>query len=706
MRARAARLLGAHPLLLSVAAVILVNAIALLPELTVPVPSNNDDAFHYLYVQRASDALARGEDPLDFWTPQLELGFATFVHYQSLPHLAVVALHRLLLGTVDLLTLFNGVRYLLLVVVYPLAVLWSMRRVGFGWPAASVAAAAAPLVSTPFLYGLDYGSYTWRGFGMYTQLWAMPLSFIALAAAHTLITRGRGHVLTLVSLAGLALVHLMYAYIVALSIGVLFLVHLRRAVWRRQVRDLAVVGAASLLVSAYTWLPFLRYGAWLNVSPYLEPEKYDGFGAQRVLGSLVSGQLFDDGRLPVLTVLLAVGLVSAAVARERGRTGWALLFLLWLVLYFGRPTLGGLVNLLPLSHTLLVHRFSGAVHLFGIVLIGMGAGWLWDLALARPALAARPLAPYAVALVALVALVPAMAERARFHGQGGEWMRVTQSAIASDTDARAVVEALRVLPPGRVFAGLRTDYGPRMHFRIPFNSVRFSDLLVFDRFDVLAPPYNSSSLSSDLLWDFDYHRRADYDLFNVRYAVAPADLPMEPFLRPILRTARYTLYEAPTSGYAEYVRVAERRGARTPAELVAGSRPWLLGPDRAASGFIEWEYPTPVGPTGPPDAPACAGGTTRDLRVDPGRIDVTASCGGAGTLLLKVTDDPGWRVTVDGAPAPTLMLSPAFLGAVVPAGSHTVSARYEPVPEKTPLFVLGLLVLAAAVPLSRRYGPR
>jgi len=59
-------------------------------------------------------------------------------------------------------------------------------------------------------------------------------------------------------------------------------------------------------------------------------------------------------------------------------------------------------------------------------------------------------------------------------------------------------------------------------------------------------------------------------------------------------------------------------------------------------------------------------------------------------------------VTIDGVATDTFMLSPAYLGVVVPGGSHLVIARYEPVPTKMPLLVFGLLVLAAAVPASRK----
>jgi hypothetical protein len=128
-------------------------------------------------------------------------------------------------------------------------------------------------------------------------------------------------------------------------------------------------------------------------------------------------------------------------------------------LYFGRPTFG-----VPYASRLgLFITGSAALHLFGIVLIGIGGGWLWELALR----AWRPWVPYAAATAAVLLLVPALRERGAFYDQGLVWMQVTRDAIAGAADANAVVDAIRAQPPGRVFAGLRTDFGPRMT-RIPF----------------------------------------------------------------------------------------------------------------------------------------------------------------------------------------------------------------------------------------------
>src|SRR5438093_11077767 len=120
------------------------NAVALLPEIGIEVPNVNDDAEHVLFIQQADDALDGGQDPLDFWVPQLELGFPQFLYYQNLPHLLVVALGRLTFGLVSLRLLFDLVRYVLLV-GFPLAVFWSMRLRRPSYVAAAIAAAPGAL---------------------------------------------------------------------------------------------------------------------------------------------------------------------------------------------------------------------------------------------------------------------------------------------------------------------------------------------------------------------------------------------------------------------------------------------------------------------------------------------------------------------------------------------------------------------------------
>src|SRR2546423_1084521 len=207
--------------------VIVFNLVTLWPELSVPVPSLNDDAFHYLYVQRADAALTSGENPVDNWSPTLELGFPQFFYYQHVPYIAVALLYRMLLKQISLLTLFNLTRFLLLALL-PVTVWWSMRTMGFSPVASAVGAAFSPLISSNYLYGFEYNSYVWRGYGMYAQLWAMHFFFIATACLYRVLRQGRGFVAATLASSMVVLSDLLYAYILGVTAAILLLFSLRR----------------------------------------------------------------------------------------------------------------------------------------------------------------------------------------------------------------------------------------------------------------------------------------------------------------------------------------------------------------------------------------------------------------------------------------------------------------------------------------------
>jgi uncharacterized membrane protein YfhO len=65
------------------------------------------------------------------------------------------------------------------------------------------------------------------------------------------------------------------------------------------------------------------------------------------------------------------------------------------------------------------------------------------------------------------------------------------------------------------------------------------------------------------------------------------------------------------------------------------------------------------------------------------------------TVVLSASYDPGWHATVNGRPAPTVMVAPALVGVVVGPGVHTVTFSYAGYGSYAALFVLALAVLAA-----------
>ena len=75
------------------------------------------------------------------------------------------------------------------------------------------------------------------------------------------------------------------------------------------------------------------------------------------------------------------------------------------------------------------------------------------------------------------------------------------------------------------------------------------------------------------------------------------------------------------------------------------------------------------------------------------------------TVVLSASYDPGWHATVNGRPAPTVMVAPALVGVVVGPGLHTVAFTYDGFGSYAALFVLAvvvLLVVAVGPALWRR----
>ena len=684
-----------------VAAPVLFNAIALLPEVGTRAASINDDAFHWAFISRGVDAIEHGENVLEFWVPQMGLGFPQFLYYQHLPHVSVILLYEALFRSVDAYTLFNGVRYALLAGL-PVTVFWALRRMDLSPMSAAVGAAASSVLSTPYLYGFDYNSYLWRGFGMYTQLWATHLSFVTLACVYRLIQRGTGHIAAILTLSALALSHILYAYMAIITMGVVLLVGISRANALARAARLAIVGTATAVITSYMWIPTIQSaGLYLDFSPYLERWKYDSFGAARVLEYFAKGQLFDEGRPGVLSALVVAGLLAAAALRTPAAITAIALFATWLVLFFGRPTLGPLAALFPLNDALYFHRFIGGVHLAAIVLIGIAGGYALDRARGTPA-------RVAVSVLLIALLLPAFAERASYYATQTGWMRTTADAIDADADLRLVLTTLSALPPGRVFAGKNDDWGPQLNFGVPFRSTQVRHMLTFTGIPEASIPYSGPSLNADLLYDFDERRAELYDLFDARYVIAPTGRAMPAFLHTLQRTTRYTLYEAPTSGYAEYVAIASRRSAASQATLFPANRAWLASGDVAARRFIRWDYPSRADAPSTGSARGCERGGNLYEEIRPSRLEFVVECANDAALAIKVTYHPNWSVRVDGQLAETFMLSPSYLGVQLAAGRHSVVAEYRSTPGKAPLLAAGLLGLVGACVggtlLDRRRG--
>ncbi len=258
--------------------------------------------------------------------------------------------------------------------------------------------------------------------------------------------------------------------------------------------------------------------------------------------------------------------------------------------------------------------------------MGLGGAFLW--AMFRPGEGRWRLV--AAFVVVGLFMVPALVERWGFYDLNTAFMTRTEDAVVADADAAAILAKLETLPPGRIYAGLPRTYGKQMRF----GDVSFYNLLTFHALDGFAPPNESLSLTSDYIWDFRENVQADYDMYNARYVVVPSGMAVADFLSPILKTGRYTLYAAPTSGFAEYVGIQSRIAAPSQELLFNVNRAWERGhvPGTVRT-YIRFDYPATVPGTDPTNMAPCPDGGQIDYELfEPNQMNFVVDCPAAATL--------------------------------------------------------------------------
>jgi hypothetical protein len=82
---------------------------------------------------------------------------------------------------------------------------------------------------------------------------------------------------------------------------------------------------------------------------------------------------------------------------------------------------------------------------------------------------------------------------------------------------------------------------------------------------------------------------------------------------------------------------------------------------------------TPVGPPSPNFQ-----GTSRIVELVSDRVRIEAELSAPGYVVLVDAFDPGWKVTLDGAPVPLLRANVVFRAVQAPAGRHVLQFSYRP----------------------------
>ena len=567
------------------------NLIMLYPETAIKMDLN-DNVFAYTLIARMNLTLTeilRSPFPvfrlpllIDHWTPEWAMGFPVFSYYQHIPHLTVVLLYRIfqfasrLMPSVSfsLLEIFNWTKYLMLA-CFPFSVYVSARKFDFSRLAASSSALVSTLISTQYLYGTDYNALVFRGSGMYTQLWGIFFLPLAISSVYRSL-KYHGEYLTAIVFLSLSLAgHLVFGYIAVLSTPLLYLVFIFHE-WSMQfdqkkkqstkllgeiiiryAKRLAVILCSSFVLLSYWIVPLVVNSSYQNKSLWDDLTKFNSYGALQIIKWLINGQIFDNGRFPVLTILVAMGFFYSLYSYFNHHKKWQvalflpLLFSFWLILYFGRYTFGPLFNLLPMSEGLHGHRLINGVHVAGIFLIGLSVEWLFwllypsysDLQLSlerksrldgyipknsvtnmglfgitrikQPRLAILIFMP----VIALI-LSPVVKERYDYLRHNAVLLHnATESYGKEILDFNKTVDIIKSESPARINIGRPGNWG--RSFGIGEFSSYFG--MSVNNLDTIGFEPESWSLNTDIEQFFSEYDPDYYNTFNIGYIVAPKE---------------------------------------------------------------------------------------------------------------------------------------------------------------------------------------
>jgi hypothetical protein len=674
----------------------------------------NDSQTHLQMVQVARNMLAHGQLPFDHWYAQLSLGSPFFVQYQSASAVLTGAL-GLVFGSQQA---YSATLYLLLA-LWPICIYITGRLLGWGKWESGIAALISPLLVSVTGRGFEHSAFDWLGSGLWSELWAMWSLPLALAFSWRYINQRRYLFGAVFFLGATIAFHFLMAYLAGLLL-VLMVVVSTKDLWQRLGRA-ALIGGGALLMTLWVTLPLLADARWTAFNEFqVHTWIDDSYGAPKILHWLVTGQIYDSGRFPIVTILVAAGIV-ACIMRFRTDPRARLLLGIWtlsMLLYFGRPTLGLVLNRLPGSRDLLFQRFIAGVHLSGLFLAAVGAVSIYEwAAVGYRRFRTDPLAQLRrhrwagvaggvlAIVVILAALAPAWTQVRTYDGYNTAWINYQRSVDATQgAEVNALLALAQARGGGRVYAGMPSNWGA--NFKV--GAVQAYIYMENSGVDAVGFTLRGFGLMTDPEAWFDQWNPGDYSVLGIRYLLLPVGKSPPVKATLLTESGPYALWTVDTAGIVQVVDTTSPIAANA-SDLGSATRGFLASslPGRAIFPTIAFDghaaAPSTLDPGVPVHGPA---GRVLFIHDDlkNGRASAVIFANRTSVVLLKSSFDPGWTVTVDGVGVTPEMIAPALVGVTVAPGLHHVVFEYHGYGSYPLLFVVGLLTLLGilAVPRVRR----
>ena len=578
-------------------------------------------------------------------------GYPLPFYYSHIPQIAIVSSYHLIIkplsslitSHLSLYQYYNWTKYLLLT-LFPIPVFIALRLVGFSPLLSVLGAFFSAHFSTDGLYGIDPPSFLWRGYGLTSQLYAIFFFPLALAFTYRALKEEKNPeseyrnpkqiqmtkiqnsnqfwslgplIFNIVSNFVFRVSNLFWAAIFLtlttaghLGIGIIgilstlpfLFLDLNKIHILKRAKILFFVYCLLFIALAYWLIPILLNTNYHMISFWDPIWKFNSYGWYEVFRQFIQGEIFDWQRFPIITILATAGFLSLLINRRL--FVFSLLFGFWFLLYFGRTTWGGLLDLIPGMKDFHQHRFIVGIQIAALFLIPAGldyifrlirrishfailaasskfkVGALWASSKLQlkvqnfqnlpktpqgwPAYKDSPrveesvkiklvqtIAFYTLSLTFISVIAYFTARQTYNYAKlNNQWIDQANNAYLYDEkNFQELTAYLQALPQARLYAGRPGNWGKQ--FRL--GSTEMYMLFGVAGFDMSQFLPETWSPLSENEQNFDERVVEDYDLLNIRYIVSPKNEGFPDKAKMVKQFGPFQLYEVPTSGWFDVV---------------------------------------------------------------------------------------------------------------------------------------------------------
>ncbi|MBI4065520.1 hypothetical protein HY409_04105 [Candidatus Gottesmanbacteria bacterium] len=360
-----------------------------------------------------------------------------------------------------------------------------------------------------------------------------------------------------------------------------------------QTTKLLLLIAITIFFLSYWIIPISLSDNFHNISFWDPVWKFNSYGWKETLVRLFNGDLFDFGRFPWFTILTFIGIFAVMTASDKRQktrikqsnnitiqqcnngendpetdapsfSGLSVLFVYWLILYFGRTTWGELIDLIPGMKEFHLSRFIVGLHLAGIFLAPIGIQTILENLYTVVIQIIQPsnhptIQPYRnsymakwlygfIGIAIIISLIATVYPQTIRYAQYNDVLirKGNTDAALVQKDVDELFTTFKGLPPGRVFAGRGGGWGK--DFKVA-DTPYYMLLSTYGIPTVLWLP-ETWSPNADTEQYFSDDQEKDYTLYNIRYVVAPPSQATQPFWKLLRETNSWKLYEVTPAGDA------------------------------------------------------------------------------------------------------------------------------------------------------------